>query len=101
MQMGNYKDAIDDFDKSLKFKESHKAYGNRGNTYLLMGKYELALKDLNRALEYNYDDPFVLYYLGKTYEGLKSKEKACENYSKSSSLGNSQASEAMTKLGCN
>ncbi|WP_294238009.1 tetratricopeptide repeat protein [Chryseobacterium sp. sg2396] len=54
--MDKYAEAIDDFTKSINIKPSHKGYGNRGTSYALLKKYDLALNDFDQSLKYNADD---------------------------------------------
>ena len=50
--LGNYKQAIEDYDKAIKIKPGYaQAYINRGNAYISLGNYTQAIKDLNRAIE--------------------------------------------------
>ncbi|MDR6544925.1 tetratricopeptide (TPR) repeat protein [Chryseobacterium rhizosphaerae] len=101
MRMDKYTDAIDDFNKSLSIKKSHKGYGNRGTAYALLRKYDLALKDFDKALEYNPNDPLILYYQGEVLLSVGEKKKACSNFLKSKQLGNDGIDDVIQKAKCN
>lgn len=97
LRADNYEKAIDDLSTSLKIKKSQKGYGNRGTAYALMKKYDLALNDFDKSLEYNQNDPLVLYQKGEVLLSLGKREKACDCYLKSKKLGNNVIDDIIKK----
>ncbi len=50
--MGEYDEALADFDRAIELDEKYAwAIARRGETYRLMGKYAEALADFDRAIE--------------------------------------------------
>jgi len=101
LRMGNYDEAINDLTASLKMKKSQKGFGNRGTAYALSKKYNLALSDFDKSLEYNPNDPTVLYQKGEVLLSLGQKEKACDCLLKSKKFGNNVIDDVIEKEKCN
>ena len=74
--MGEYEDAIKNFDKAIEFNnQDADAYRNRGIAKYNLGKYEYSIKDFDRAIVLNpYDDKSLLAK-EESLERLKEKEK--------------------------
>ncbi|WP_336690972.1 MULTISPECIES: tetratricopeptide repeat protein [unclassified Chryseobacterium] len=100
LRMGDYDKAINDLTASLKIKKSQKGFGNRGTAYALSKKYDLALVDFDKSLEYNPNDPLVLYQKGEVLLALGKNEKACECYLKSKQFGNTEIDDIIEKAKC-
>ena len=89
-ELGNYKEAIEDYKKSMTMDgKMYKAntHNNIGYSYIQLEDYYNALIHLNKAIEikpkegmFYSDKGDALYYLGK-------EDDACANYIKSSELG--------------
>ncbi len=89
-ELGNYKEAIDDYKRSMTMDgKMYKAstHNNIGYSYIQLEDYDNALIHLNKAIEikpkegmFYSDKGDALYYLGK-------EDDACANYIKSSELG--------------
>ena len=89
-ELGNYKEAIEDYKKSMTMDgKMYKAntHNNIGYSYIQLEDYDNALIYLNKAIEikpkegmFYSDKGDALYYLGK-------EDDACANYIKSSELG--------------
>lgn len=101
LRMGNYSEAINDLTISLKMKKSQKGFGNRGTAYALSKKYDLALSDFDKSLEYNPNDPMVLYQKGEVLLSLEQREKACDCLLKSKKFGNNVIDDVIEKAKCN
>ncbi|PKN09361.1 MAG: hypothetical protein CVU72_02565, partial [Deltaproteobacteria bacterium HGW-Deltaproteobacteria-7] len=71
---------------------------NKGISYIEMGQYNNALKDLLEAEKYYPDNPKVHYYLGMSYHGKGMKDKAIDEFKAAISL-NKDYSEAHNYLG--
>jgi type IV pilus assembly protein PilF len=79
-------------------REQSELFLNKGISYIEMGQYNNALKDLLEA-EKNYSgNPKVHYYLGMSYHGKGMKDKAIEEFKEAISLDKSY-SEAHNYLG--
>jgi tetratricopeptide (TPR) repeat protein len=57
-----------------------------GWVYYRQGKFDLALKTLQKAAEMTHDDPVVLEHLGDVYKELGEPEKAIQYWEKSVSF---------------
>ena len=54
--LGNYSQAIEDFNKAIKINPSYtETYSNRGHAYAVLGNYRQAIEDFNKAIEINPD----------------------------------------------
>ena len=100
MRMGNYAEAVKDLDTSLYIQKSEKGYEHRGTAYALLKKYDAALQDFEKALEYNPNNPLVLYYQGEVLLSTGQKEKACKSLLKSKQLGNNGIDDVISKAKC-
>jgi len=100
LRADDYEKAIKDLSLSLKIKKSQKGYGNRGTAYALMKKYDLALSDFDKSLEYNPNDPVILYQKGEVLLLMGKKDKACECYLKSKKFGNNVIDDIIDKEKC-
>jgi tetratricopeptide (TPR) repeat protein len=61
-------------------------YNNRGNTYIRLGEYKLAIYELMRALKIYPELPVVYYNLGRCYTYLNDTPKAVDNFRKALTL---------------
>jgi tetratricopeptide (TPR) repeat protein len=100
LRMGHYPESINDLTTSLKMKKSQKGFGNRGTAYALSKKYDLALKDFDKSLEYNPTDPFVLYQKGEVLLSLGQRDKGCDCLLKSKQFGNNVIDDVIEKEKC-
>ncbi len=55
-------------------------YNNRGNNYLGIGKYDLAIYELNRALKIDGNIPVIYYNLGRCYSQKGQTKEAIDNF---------------------
>ncbi|MBN1698198.1 MAG: tetratricopeptide repeat protein [Spirochaetales bacterium] len=80
--------AIAHFEQAQKSPElKMKATVERGHTAIMMGKYEKAIPELQRALTYSADEGdndtlYGRYYLAEAYEKIRDIERAVENWEK-------------------
>jgi type IV pilus assembly protein PilF len=79
-------------------REQSEIFLNKGISYIEMGQYNNALKDLIEAEKYYSGNPKVHYYLGMSYHGKGMKDKAIEEFKEAISLDNNY-SEAHNYLG--
>lgn len=79
-------------------KQQSELFLNKGISYIEMGQYNNALKDLLEAEKYYSGNPKVHYYLGMSYHGKGMKDKAIEEFKEAISL-NKDYSEAHNYLG--
>jgi len=90
--IGDYKNALKDFNKVLSFKEGSielklDALYNRGNIFLNLQKYEAAIKDYDKVLEVNPSLHFIYANKGNAYAMMQDFEKALAAYDKAIALG--------------
>ena len=79
-------------------REQSELFLNKGISYIEMGQYNNALKDLLEAEKYYSGNPKVHYYLGMSYHGKGMKDKAIEEFKEAISLDKNY-SEAHNYLG--
>jgi Tfp pilus assembly protein PilF len=79
-------------------RQQSELFLNKGISYIGMGQYNNALKDLLKAEEYYSGNPKIHYYLGMSYHGKGMKDKAIEEFKEAISL-NEDYSEAHNYLG--
>jgi Tfp pilus assembly protein PilF len=79
-------------------RQQSELFLNKGISYIEMGQYNNALKDLLEAEKYYSDNPKIHYYLGMSYHGKGMKDKAIEEFKEAISL-NKDYSEAHNYLG--
>ena len=77
--------AINDFDAAIEIIPGlAEAYLNRGNSYYLLQRYDIALENYNQALALDLRKAYAAWYnIGLTYDAMKKPEKAREAYEKS------------------
>jgi len=71
---------------------------NKGISFLQVGQYNKALKELLESEKYYSDNPKVHYYMGMTYHGKGMREKAYEEFKNAIAL-DANYSEAHNYLG--
>ena len=79
-------------------REQSELFLNKGISYIEVGQYNNALKDLLEAEKYYSGNPKVHYYLGMSYHGKGMKDKAIEEFKEAISLDKNY-SEAHNYLG--
>ena len=79
-------------------RQQSELFLNKGISFIEMGQYNSALKDLLESEKYYPDNPKVHYYLGMSYHGKGMKDKAVEEFKKAISLDENY-SEAHNYLG--
>jgi type IV pilus assembly protein PilF len=79
-------------------RQQSELFLNKGISYIEMGQYNNALKDLLESEKYYSGNPKVHYYLGMSYHGKGMKDKAVEEFKKAISLDENY-SEAHNYLG--
>ena len=96
---GDLGGALDDFNAALELDPSlGEAYLNRGNAYFMSRRFDEALRDYERALEYDVSKPWAAWYnIGLVHEANKQPVKAREAFQKALSL-NPDFAEARRKL---
>jgi type IV pilus assembly protein PilF len=79
-------------------REQSELFLNKGISFLQVGQYNAALKELLEAEKYYSGNPQVHYYLGVSYHGKGMKDNAMEEFQKAISLDENY-SEAHNYLG--
>jgi tetratricopeptide (TPR) repeat protein len=80
-QIGIWRDSLTLWDTELKRYKTPGAYNNRGNAYLLLGKYQQAIEDFNKALEQNHNFAKAYNNRGLAYKNLGNYQLAIEDFS--------------------
>lgn len=79
--LGQFKEAITDFDKAIKLSPKESTYYNsRGFSYHRQGNYKLALADYNKAIELNNKGAGFYNNRGILYRDLGQYDKAIADY---------------------
>lgn len=79
---GNLIDALVCLNRAAVLCEEPQVLENRGNVYLELGNYEMALQDFNRALQENPAKPDLIYKKGVSLMELQRFEEALECFDK-------------------
>jgi tetratricopeptide (TPR) repeat protein len=91
---GLHQDAVISYSKTLEMDpDYYPAYINRGLEYVQLERYDEALDDYNRALEFG-DIPFAYSGRGDAYFGLKMYDRAIADFEKAISLMQGSPSSA-------
>jgi serine/threonine-protein kinase len=97
----DYSGAIEDFNEALKLKKDYAlATLERGVTYYMLEKDELAMADLNSAINLNTKNARAYYFRGKLKKYKNDTAGSCEGLKISLKLGYSWAQEDILKNGC-
>ena len=81
-EMGRYKEAAADYTKGIELKPTENKYIGRGNCYLKLEEYDLALADYNSAIEIA-EECFSAYYRrGILYSRTDQFDKAIKDFEK-------------------
>lgn len=80
-QIGIWRDSLTLWDTELKRYSIPVAYNNRGNAYLMLGQYQQAIEDYNKALEQDRDFAKAYNNRGLAYGNLGKYQLAIEDFS--------------------
>jgi lipoprotein NlpI len=81
--LGNYRQAIEDYDKAIKIKPGFAdAYMNRGVAYAGLNNYAQAIKDYDKALEIKPDSAEAYNNRGVAYNVLGNYRQAIDDFSR-------------------
>jgi len=89
-KLGLYEEALKNYDMLLEDKESeylHVLYNNKAELYKDVGKYEMALEAVNKAIELKSDYDIAFSTRASIYLKLADTLKACNDYKKALELG--------------
>jgi len=90
--LGNYRQAIEDFNKAIEIKSDNAvAYYNRGNVYTDLGNYRQAIAELNRAIEINPGYAEAYSNRGNAYKSIGNYRQAIEDYNRAIEINPIQA----------
>jgi tetratricopeptide (TPR) repeat protein len=79
--IGEYNKAIDDFSEIISLGEKN-GYVGRGNTYLIVKKYEQAIADYSQYIKFDDSDPIGYGLRGDVYFAIGDYDKAKSDYDK-------------------
>ncbi len=83
-ELGNYPETKASLDQAIELdSENADFFNNRAQAYYKFNKYELSLKDFNRAQTLAPEDPVIYYSLGLCLFAMKKYQKAIEMLKKS------------------
>lgn len=98
-QTGQYRRAIDDFNKALNLNKYYKGYNNRGFAYANLGLYQQAIEDYNEAIRLQPDYVKAYHNRGMAYLHQHNNELGCCDAQKACNLGNCELLEWAGKEG--
>ncbi len=91
IQMDDYDAALADFETVIGARPGNDlqavAHSGRGRVYMLRGRIDLALADLETAVELNPEDPFSRFVRGLIYAEIGHNEQAIQDLEMALSLG--------------
>ena len=93
-----YKEAVISFTKGIELKPTENKYLFRGNCYLELEEFDLALSDFNSAIEIDSEFARAYYRRGILYKRLEQLEKAENDFKKAIELC-PKYDDAMIELG--
>ena len=97
--MGDYSNALKNYNKSLKLNPNNKwAHYGRGNIFIRQRKYDLAIKELNAAIKNNPTESLVYISRGQAYVSTNQLAKAEKDFYQAAKINPSSWS-AMFELG--
>ena len=84
--LGNYKEAITDYDKAIELNPEYISYNNRGLANSNLGNHEVAITNYNKAIELNPQYAIAYDSRGTAKSALRQHEEAIEDYNKAIEL---------------
>ena len=93
-----YKDAVISFTKGIELKPTENKYLFRGNSYMALEEFDLALADFNSAIEIDPEFARAYYRRGILYKKMELLENAAKDFKKAIEL-DPKCDDAMTELG--
>jgi len=97
-KLGDYKGAIQDYNKSIELDPKFALpYNERGIAKKNLGDYKGAVQDYNKAIELNPNYANAYYNRGIAKSYLGQKDSGCLDLSKASEMGVSQAYDLIKK----
>jgi len=79
-ELGNFEQALEDYNKSLEIHPTIEAYNNLGILYSDFGDFEKALEYYLKGLQMDKKDPEINHNLGNLYIKTEKFQKAIEHY---------------------
>lgn len=93
-----YKDAVVSLTRGIELKPTENKYLFRGNSYMALEEYDLALADFNSSIEIDPEFARAYYRRGILYKKMELLEKAAKDFEKAIEL-DPKYDDAMTELG--
>ncbi len=97
-KIGNFKEAIEDFDKAIELKATGQIYYNRGYTKSMVEDFNGAILDYNKTIELEYRLAEAYFERAYCREQLNNIDDAIDDYEKAIDT-NKQYSDAYNNLG--
>ena len=93
-----YKDAVVSLTRGIELKPTENKYLFRGNSYMALEEFDLALADFNSSIEIDPEFARAYYRRGILYKKIELLENAAKDFKKAIEL-DPQYDDAMTELG--
>ena len=93
-----YKDAVNSFTKGIELKPTENKYLFRGNSYMALEEFDLALADFNSSIEIEPEFARAYFRRGILYKKMELLENAAKDFKKAIEL-DPKYDDAMTELG--
>ena len=103
--MGDYTRALEDVTKALTYVDADDvdtlsgALGTRANIYRELGRYDEAMKDVEKQIELVPEYNWAYYTRGQIYRDMGEVEKARADFTKACEMGKEEACDAVYDLG--
>jgi len=79
---GNYKEAIDAYDRAIDLVQSSKFYAYRGSAYYKLGDFQQAIWDCSKAIQLNPEETMAYNYRGSVFYMKREYDNALEDFNK-------------------
>lgn len=103
--MGDYNRALEDVTKAFTYIDADDidtlsgAFGTRANIYREQGRYDEAMKDVEKQIELVPEYNWAYYTRGQIYRAIGEVEKARADFTKACKMGKEEACDALYDLG--
>ena len=99
LENGRFEESISPLTEAIQINPETESYLNRGNAYVSLGNYKLAISDFDRAIEINPNYAKAYFNRGLAYNILGKYNQAIEDFKIASKLGNKASQDFLRRHG--